>query len=89
MKPTMHAEKRMQQRAISDEVTQRIVAEGVAVSASGGATYFRIPEEVCKAQSEYLRKEARLWEQAAGKAVLVGGETIITVMHRDKKLFQK
>ena len=89
MKTTRHAETRMQQRAISDAVVQRIIDEGVEVSASGGATFYRIPEELCKAQSQCLREEARLWEQAAGKAVLVEGGAIITVMPRYKKLFQE
>jgi len=79
----------MQQRGIPDEVTQRIVEEGIAVSASEGATFYRVPDKLCKAQIAYHRQQIRLLEKVACKAILVDGEAIITVMHCDKKLFQK
>ena len=38
---------------------------------------------------EYHRDQIRLLEKAQDTVILSKGEAIITVMHRDKKLFQK
>ena len=86
MKPSKHAAKRSQQRAIADKVTQLIVAEGEGIDGTGGAIFYRIPEGYRTARTEYLREELRLWEQVKGKAVLAEGPTIITVLHLHKQL---
>lgn len=38
---------------------------------------------------EYHRDQIRLLEKAKSTAILSAGELLITVMHRDKKLFQR
>lgn len=44
---------------------------------------------IIKAQIAYHRQQIRLLEKVACKAILVEGETIITVMPRYKKLYQE
>ena len=68
MKTTKHAEKRMQQRGRSGVgFVDQIFEYGVGISASRGATFYRIPDKIRRARIEYHQERIRCLTRSSEK----------------------
>ena len=74
MKLTKHAKQRAQQRGIKPSIVSLILEYGTPVKRPGHATEYRLTTKDAAALAQASREEARRFERAKNKAVLVAND---------------
>ena len=81
---TQHAQQRCQQRGITEGGVNMIMRYGSEHFASGGALELCITNKDLERLKQKHREEERVIRKLLKKAIIVDGESIITVYHKTK-----
>lgn len=88
MNTSQHAQIRMQQRGIPEQIVRNIIAYGTTRKVPGGAVARFISKKDLKGLSKLLPKnECKQLDRHKGVYVVMGSGNVITVGHRTKRFY--
>ena len=85
-KHTEHSAIQQRRRGISQDVLDLVEEHGEEIPVVGGAVKKVVSESKIQAEQAKLRQRLKVLEQVRGIAMVIAGNSLVTVMHQTKRL---